>query len=826
MEHKNGGNVVFHFKGEDKELKSKLSSATSSLKNAGALIGKAVVAGTAMAGVAIAGLVKKSVQAYSEFEQLEGGLEALFGKGSKEMQDILKTSEDAYKNLTMSQNQYLKAFEGSYSIIKNGIGKNADAIKYTNSMIQMSTDLYNTYGGTVETYQSAINWALKGTYSYLDNLNVGIKGTKEGFIEAANNSGILNKNIKDTSELTNDQILDVIQYYVKSAGALGRTQKEAASTIQGSMNMMKSSWENLVAGFSKDGADVNKLTKQFIKSASTFITQLIPIVKTALYSILDALPGLISTITAQMPAFMTSIIQTLIKLLPQLITMTIKLMVDVINALATALPTIIPELITAILDGIMTLLDNIDKLIDCGTKLLYGLIDGLIYAIPVLVEKAPIIIIKLTSAIIRALPLLLKVFLGLPMKLWVSMAKQLPDLIKNVPTIIKKIISALKGEAGKIKDAGKNIIKGLWKGAGDMKDWVVDKFKGLGKSILSGMKKALGIKSPSREFAKIGKYSIVGYEVGVKNEKQKLLKLLDNLSVAVQKQLKGKNTNYKDIGKQLGKEFVSGIDSGINTIKNIKDKIKSSLSNVDLFSNGQLTDLATIKKQVQQYGNNLKKLKSKLPTGLYSQIAEMDREEGLNYTSQLLAMNEKDLKAYINNYNSIQKLSTNYANDYYNTQVKTITTKYSNALQKEFKSINKLMGGIGKNATKGLINGMLSQLGSVNGASKTISKNVINSLKKALKIKSPSRVMMELGEYTTEGYIEGIASMKQDLNKMMADTFSLSPTLTGTMNNTLRPDVNVSVVNNVETDPLGQVVNKIKTFSGGAKNDYNYGYGG
>ena len=36
----------------------------------------------------------------------------------------------------------------------------------------------------------------------------------------------------------------------------------------------------------------------------------------------------------------------------------------------------------------------------------------------------------------------------------------------------------------------------------------------------------------------------------------------------------------------------------------------------------------------------------------------------------------------------------------------------------------------------------------------------------------------------------------------------------------------VNVNNDIELDPLGQVVSKIKTFSGGAKSDYNYGMGG
>ena len=43
--------------------------------------------------------------------------------------------------------------------------------------------------------------------------------------------------------------------------------------------------------------------------------------------------------------------------------------------------------------------------------------------------------------------------------------------------------------------------------------------------------------------------------------------------------------------------------------------------------------------------------------------------------------------------------------------------------------------------------------------------------------------------------------------------------------NTIAPTVNVIVNAQFETDPLGQMVQNIKTFSGGAKNDYNYGMG-
>lgn len=544
----------------------------------GSLIGKSVVAGTVAATAAITGLVKKSVEAYSEFEQLEGGLEALFGKGSKEMQGILKTSENAYKNLTMSQNQYLKAFEGSYSIINNGIGKNASAIEYTNKMISMSTDLYNTYGGTVEQYQSAINWALKGTYSYLDNLNVGIKGTKEGFIEAANKSGILNKNIKDTSELTNDQILDVIQYYVKAAGALGRTQKEAGDTIQGSMNMMKSSWENLVAGFSKDGANINKLIDQFIDSASIFVKNLLPVVERAINGVLNALPRLLQEIANRLPSFITKLMQTLVKMLPSIISMVIKLVIDLINAIAKSLPKIIPPLITAIIDGILQLLDNIDLLIDCGIQLTYGIIDGIIKALPVLVQKAPIIIIKLVAALVRALPKLVAFAVSLPLRIWNGISSGAPALIKNVPKIITKIVKELKNQITKIKDVGKNMIKGLWQGAKDMKDWVVNRFKGLGKSILGGMKKALGIKSPSKEFAIIGKFSMLGYTEGLEKMQPELDKAINSMF---------------NLSPSMTGTMNNTLSPNVNVVNNVNvetDPLGQVVSKIKTFSGGAKND--------------------------------------------------------------------------------------------------------------------------------------------------------------------------------------------------------------------------------------------
>ena len=65
--------------------------------------------------------------------------------------------------------------------------------------------------------------------------------------------------------------------------------------------------------------------------------------------------------------------------------------------------------------------------------------------------------------------------------------------------------------------------------------------------------------------------------------------------------------------------------------------------------------------------------------------------------------------------------------------------------------------------------------------------------------------------------------MKSYVEDTVASTFGLSPQLTTGLN--YSPSVIVNNEVNMTTDPLGQVVSNIKTFSGGAKNDYNYGIG-
>jgi phage-related protein len=587
--------VLVNFVGNTENLDKKTKEAGQTIKGFGKSVGGILGAlGTltlATSGLILAEtlkgikkMVQASVEAYSNFEQLEGGLVSLFGEGSAEMNRILEDSQKAYKNLTMSQNDYLTSFQSAYPLVNAGLNENKDAIEYTNKVLQLSSDLFNTYGGSIDYYQNAINWALKGSFVYLDNLNIGIKGTQEGFIEAANNAGILGRNISNVNELTSDEIIDVIQHYAEQYGVWGKTSEEASSTIIGSMNMVKATWDNFILGLSQKDADLNGLVDKVISSVETFLNNVIPVVIRAVESIANILPSIVEKLAEKIPQLLESLlppiidallklIKSLAKNLPEIIKILgdaiidaamglLDLLPDIIDAimggavalievLADAMPTLLPKLVQAIIDGVLKIVEYVPEVIQAAIDLLMGIVEALPTIIVALVDALPEIITTIVDVLIESIPILIEGAIQLLMALIeaipiiiLKLGEKIPEIIIAIieglakgndklkdagSTILNKVVEGIGSILGKVWDVGKNIVSGLWNGIVGAKDWIVNKVKGLAKSILNGMKSALGIHSPSTEFAILGKFSVLGYTEALDKMKGQVQDTIDSV---------------------------------------------------------------------------------------------------------------------------------------------------------------------------------------------------------------------------------------------------------------------------------------------------------
>lgn len=142
-----------------------------------------------------------------------------------------------------------------------------------------------------------------------------------------------------------------------------------------------------------------------------------------------------------------------------------------------------------------------------------------------------------------------------------------------------------------------------------------------------------------------------------------------------------------------------------------------------------------------------------------------------------------------------------------------------------FKSIPNAVVDIGKNIAQGLWNGITGLKDWVISKVKGFGKSILNSIKNVLGIHSPSTEFAMIGKFSVLGYTEELDKMTKTVQGQIAETFSVSPQLANSSSLHYSPNVVVNTVNNISQDPLGRMVNDIKTFSGGAKNDYNYGMG-
>ena len=538
MNNANGGNIIFKFLGDSKDLEGKTSNLATKFKDVGSVISKTMIAGTAAASAAVIKFVKDATSSFAEFEQLQGGLEAMFKDNEAAITSITATSQQAYKDLQMSQNEYLQSFEGSYAIVKNGLGEEADAIEYTNKVLQLSSDLFNTYGGSTEQYSNAINWALKGTYSYLDNLNLGIKGTQEGFVEAANASGVLAREISDVKDLTNNEIIDVIQYYAESYGAWGRSAEEASKTVAGSLKMTKASWSDLVNEFGKENGDIEGAFDRFIESAEKLGENIMPLLERILTNVVEKLPGIVEKIAEYLPGLLERLLPVVIQAAVDILVGLTKALPSIISVLAGMLPTILKSLIEGATQIMNELANQMPVLIPI-------LVDAIMEMIPVLIENAPM-------------------FLAAGVKLaWA--------LLQGILNVVPQMI-------GNMIDTGKNLLSGLWDGIKDKKQWVLDKIKGLGDSIINAVKGIFGVHSPSTEFAFIGRMNVVGLEKGMEDLQPELEKTMNSL-FSLNPSITGSMNNT--------------LSPTINVVNNVDmktDPLGQVVANIKTFSNGAKND--------------------------------------------------------------------------------------------------------------------------------------------------------------------------------------------------------------------------------------------
>ena len=462
----------------DDQASSQVETIGSKLKSGLATAAKVGAAAVAAAGAAIVAVGKQAIEQYAEYEQLVGGAELMFGDA---YDFVAEKAKNAYSTVQMSQNDYLRQVNGFATGLKTALGGNAQAAaELADKIVNAEADVVAATGASQEMVQNAFNGIMRSNYVMLDNLQLGITPTKEGFQEVIDKVNEWNAANGRATNYVIDNLADAqsaLVDYIEMQGLQGYAANEAADTIQGSLASMKSAWENLLTGVADDNANFEELVNNFVDSLVVTGENIIPRINTVIQ-------GLTQLITQASQNIIPLAVETLLQNLPSIV--------------AAGM-----DMVLAIVNGII---DNIDLLIDCTLDLIDVVVNKLIENLPKLIEGGIKLTLALASGIIKAIP----------------------QLVAKLPQLITSVIRGLNDGFRRIDEIGKNIVIGIWNGIAKMGDWLWDQVSSFFSGIVNGVKKLLGIASPSKVFAGIGGFMAEGLGEGFDSQFKSIKKNIEN----------------------------------------------------------------------------------------------------------------------------------------------------------------------------------------------------------------------------------------------------------------------------------------------------------
>ena len=321
--------------------------------------------------------------------------------------------------------------------------------------------------------------------------------------------------------------------------------------------------------------------------AESFVTMLPQIVELGLDLIVSLANGISENLPEIIPAIVeiiNQIMSTITENLPLLITSALEIIVSLANGIADSLPELIPTVIDVILQIVDTLTDpeNLRNLLDAALAVLEALAEGLIENIDKLVDATFTIIENLVEFLLdpENITKLLQAALEIVLAIGTGLVRSIPRIIESVIKLVDDVIDAIvETDWGQV---GEDVVNGLLEGLknmwGSLTSWFSESWDGL----VGDVKDFLGIHSPSRVFAGIGKNMALGVGEGwedefldIQNDINKSLSFDDpSLSINASVSKIGMGTSGVDYGViSNGRNYSAG---GVSIVQNIYSEAKTA----------------------------------------------------------------------------------------------------------------------------------------------------------------------------------------------------------------------------------------------------------
>lgn len=486
-------------------------SAGNRFSNIFGAIAKGGLAALGAAAAGVAALTNGAVSSFAEYEQLVGGSKLMFGDA---YDFIAEKAASAWENVQMSQNDYLEQVNGFATGLKTALGGNSQlAAELADKIVTAEADVVAATGNSREAVENAFNGIMKSNFTMLDNLQLGITPTKEGFQSLIDQVNEWNAANGESTNYVIDNVADcqaALVDYIEMQGLAGYAAGEGASTIQGSLSATQAAFQNLLTGMADGSADLSVLIDNLVSSATNLFDNLVPVIMRSLEGIEQLVVNIAPKIGAALPQMLTT-------LLP-------------------ALTTAAFNLLLAFADG---LVQNLPVLLDAALQMIPTIITGLAQALPQLVSYIPQLVIAIAQTIIQNFPQIVSAGKELVGALLQSILSLLGQMISAGRQLLSSVVSGISGAISSVVSIGRNIVQGIWNGISGALGWIKGMIQGWVGDVLGFIKRLFKIGSPSKVMAdEVGIYLAegigVGFEDGMTDVEQAMQNSMPDLQSMIQ----------------------------------------------------------------------------------------------------------------------------------------------------------------------------------------------------------------------------------------------------------------------------------------------------
>ena len=555
----------------DDQASGEVDKIGDGIKNKLGIAAKAGVAAVAAVGTATVAIGKIALDAYSNYEQLVGGIDTLFKASSGKMQQY---AANAYQTAGVSANRYMEISTSFAAALISSLGGNTEAAAdMANTAITDMSDNANKMGTSLETVQEAYMSLSRGNYEMLDSLKLGYGGTKselERLLSDAEKFSAAQGKVRDFSVDSYSDIVEAIHIVQDEMGITGTTAEEAATTIEGSINTAKAAWENWLTGIGDEDADMGALTDQLVQSVVTAGENIIPRFGMIMSNLVttattyapqvgqEIMGGISQMDFTQIGATASQLILMLVQGIVTNLSMLAQAALQIVMALGQGLMTNGPQILEQLGQLLMQLaqyiIANVPNILNAAMQFFGMILQGIATNAPTIIATLLNLLGQLVAQVISWAGQMLSNAINAGAQFLSGLMGQLGQLpgqiisffggiITNVLTwasqmgqqaanaasqFASNLINGLASIPGQVTSIGSNIIQGMVNGVTGAAGRLIDSVKGAVDDAINAAKNLLGIHSPSRVFRKIGQYTMQGAALGVDDDADVLLKSTDN----------------------------------------------------------------------------------------------------------------------------------------------------------------------------------------------------------------------------------------------------------------------------------------------------------